>query len=121
MSDRFSDPTLQQLHHEALALPEVVETGACVKRSFKVTKKSFLFLGEKPGEINLMVKLSPSLPQAEALSSERPAGQVAVGKNRWVTVKLPPGDTLGAELLRGWVRESYQQQAPKRLTALLEG
>ena len=118
MSDTFTDPTLQSLQAAALTLPEVTETGACVKRAFKAAKKGFLYLGEKPGEINLMVKLGPSLGQAEALATSRPAGQVAVGKGRWVTVKLPPGDTLGEEMLRAWVIESYCEQVPKRLSSL---
>lgn len=114
MSDRFQDPLAVNLQTQALSLPEVTETGACVKRAFKIKKKGFLYLGEKPGtEISVMVKLGPSIPEAETLAQSR--SEITVGKGRWVTVKLAPGSDLGNGVLEGWLCESYCEQAPKTL------
>lgn len=50
MTDHFTDPLAVRLQNSALALPEAMESGACVKRAFKVKRKGFLCLpcGPRP-------------------------------------------------------------------------
>ncbi len=118
MSDHFTDPLVIALESAALALPEVTETGACLRRAFKVKTKGFVYLGQKPDEISVMVKLGPSIPAAEALAAQRT--EIVVGKGRWVTIKLAPGASLAGADLDSWLRESYREQAPAKLADLVQ-
>ncbi len=99
--------------------PEVVEGDSCVKRSFKVRKKGFLYLGEKPGEYNVMVKLGPSIEEASALAGARP-DTWSVGKGGWAILKFDPAERPPDGLLERWMEESYRLQAPKTLAAALD-
>lgn len=118
MSESFSSALLADLQSYALSLPGTAETGACVNRKFTVGKKSFLFLGEKPDEERVMVKLTTGLEEASRLAQARP--EVRVGKG-WVTVKLAPGTDLPEGTLLRWAEESYRAQATKTLLRALDG
>jgi hypothetical protein len=115
--ESFVHPICERLRAAALGLPEVSEGTSCVNRAFKVRgKKNFFFLGEKEGEIRVMVKLTDSLPSAEALGDPR----VDVGKFGWLTLRFAPDDALDAELLELWVVESFRALAPKAVVKQLD-
>lgn len=118
-TDRFQHEVILALRSHALALPEVVEGDSCVKRSFKVRKTGFLYLGEKADEYNVMVKLGPSLEEASELASARP-GSWSVGKGGWAILKFEIDERPPDGLLERWLEESYRLQAPKTLVATLD-
>ncbi len=118
-AERFQHEVVLELRSRALAFPEVVEGDSCVKRSFKVRKKGFLYLGEKPDEYNVMVKLGPSIEEARALAGTRPDSW-SVGKGGWAILKLDPAERPPDGLLERWMEESYRLQAPKTLIAALD-
>ncbi len=107
------------LRKAALERPGTEEGVACEgttieKRTVKVGKKAFVFLGVT----DLMVKLGPSQAEARRLASTQPE-RYKVGANGWTTVKLdeasgapPPGRAL----LERWIGESYviMAAAPSR-------
>lgn len=72
-----------------------------MKRSFRVREKSFLFLGEKAGEYNVMLTLDgPALDQARSLAAGREG--LDIGSAGWVTLRFAPSEE------------------PKKLIALLD-
>lgn len=107
--ETFEQPISRRLRATALALPETSEGTSCVNRAFSVRKKNFLFLGEKPGQIKVMVKLGPSLGEARAMNDSR----VDVGRIGWVTIRFAPEAGLDGDLLDRWVDESFRLLAPK--------
>jgi len=113
----FTSDFLAAVRAHALGLPETSEGPSCVNRAFKARKKNFLFLGEKPdGACRFMVKLGPSLAEAEALAAAQ------VGKSGWVTVLFPSNVApMEVERAVAWVRESFGLLAPKPLSRQLEG
>lgn len=112
--DDFAHPISEALRAAALALPETSEGTSCVNRAFKVRKKNFLFVGEKPEGVRVMLKLGEALPEAEALATDRPE-QVSVGKGGWVTLTFPADRAPDREMLKRWVVESFRTLAPKTL------
>jgi len=101
----------------ALVLPETGEGSSCVNRAFRVRKKNFLFVGEKDGQVRVMLKLVDSLETARAMQDAR----VDVGKHGWVTLRFAPDDALDEDLLSAWTLESYRAMAPKTVIAKLDG
>jgi predicted DNA-binding protein (MmcQ/YjbR family) len=118
VAESFTDPLCLALRAQALALPEVSEGSSCVNRAFKARKKNFLFLGEKTDEIRIMVKLGPSLAAAEHQAADD--ARIRVGKHGWLTLRFAPDAPLPAELLGGWLEESYRLLAPKTLVKRLD-
>ena len=118
MSETFTHPLCLALRERALSLPEVSEGASCVNRAFKARKKNFLFLGEKPDEIRVMVELGPSLGEVEQRAQDDP--RIQVGKHGWLTLRCALDAPLPTELLRGWVEESYRLVAPKTLVRQLD-
>lgn len=118
-TEQFQHEVILGLRSRALSFPEVVEGDSCVKRSFKARKKGFLYLGEKANEYNVMVKLGPSLEEAQALASARP-DTWSVGKGGWAILKFDPAERPPEGLLERWLEESYRLQAPKTLVAKLD-
>lgn len=113
----FAHPISEQLRAVAMALPDTSEGTSCVNRAFRVRKKNFLFIGEKDGEVRLMLKLAGSLAGAEAMADTR----VVVGKHGWLTLRFTPAEPLDAALLEAWVHESYRALAPKAVLKQLDG
>lgn len=114
MSDHFTNPLTCALRQHALTFAETTEGASCVNRAFKVRKKNFLFLGEKPdGSCKVMLKLGPSLPAASRLAQAD--ARFEVGKNGWTTVRFGESDPPDPALLTEWVGESYRLFAPKSL------
>lgn len=114
--DAFEHAISDQLRGVALSLPETSEGTSCVNRAFKVRKKNFLFLGEKDGEVRLMVKLVESLAGAEALADPR----IDVGRLGWVTARFEPEDPPDVGMLERWVVESFRALAPKTVVRAFE-
>lgn len=114
--ESFAHPFSQSIREIALALPETSEGTSCVNRAFKVRKKNFLFLGEKDGQIKLMLKLVASADEARALADPR----VSIGGIGWVTMRFDPEDPLDEALLRRWILESFRANAPKTVARLLD-
>ncbi len=114
--ESFSQPISEQLRVRALALPETSEGTSCVNRAFKVRKKNFLFVGEKPELVKVMLRLDASLEEARAMEDPR----IEVGKNGWVTVRFRPDDVPDADLLAAWVVESFRTLGPKTLVRQLD-
>lgn len=118
-NETFRNEVILALRERALALPEVVEGDSCVKRSFKARKKGFLYLGENAKGYNVMVKLGPSLEEAQTLASTRP-DTWSVGKGGWAILKFEPDERPPEGLLERWLEESFRLQAPKTLIAALD-
>ncbi len=118
-AERFQHQITQGLRSRALALPEVVEGDSCVKRSFKVRKKGFLYLGETVDGYNVMVKLGPSIEEARTLASAR-SDSWSIGKGGWAILKFGTAERPPDGLVERWVEESYRLQAPKALAATLD-
>lgn len=114
-NESFQHPVILALRTRALAFPEVVEGDSCVKRSFKVRKKGFLYLGENAKGYNVMVKLGASLDEATAMAARRPETW-SVGKGGWAILKFGPTEGL----IERWMDESFRLQAPKKLLAELD-
>ena len=107
------ESAIKALRQMALRFPETEEGIACEgtaveKRTIKVRKKAFLFLGAT----DAMLKLRDSLPEASRLAREEPL-RCKAGASGWVTVTVK-GAPKG--LLRKWVEESYGLFAPKTKT-----
>ena len=118
-NESFQNEVILALRELALSLPEVVEGDSCVKRSFKARKKGFLYLGENAKGYNVMVKLGPSLEEAQSLAAERPDSW-SVGKGGWAILKFGADERPPEGLLERWLDESYRLQAPKALVAALD-
>jgi hypothetical protein len=91
----------------ALGLPGAEESVACAgtvieKRTVKAGGKAFLFVGPK----DLMLKLGPSLAQAQKLALVDPE-RCKAGSGGWVSLRFEEELPLPATRLEAWVRESH--------------
>jgi hypothetical protein len=111
------DP-VQAIRALALAYPEVATIVVCERSAFKARGKSFLFLGEREGEYDLMLKLEGSLDEARLLAKKSPRNY-SVGGHNWVTLTFAAGKSPPAALLKDWIDESFRLLAPKSLVAKL--
>lgn len=110
---QLNDPA-KILQHSAILCPDVEEGIACAgtaleRRTFKVNKKAFLFLGTH----DAMLKLNESLPAASQYASSNP-NTIKVGAGGWVKLIWKDGAYLPKEKLKVWVTESYWLFAPKK-------
>lgn len=108
---------LQAMRTQALQLPETEEGIACAgtsleKRTIKVGKKAFVFIGAQ----DVMLKLDQSLPEATRLAATNP-GSVKAGAGGWVTVKFADRQPVSDDQLSQWLEESYRLFAPKQAGA----
>jgi predicted DNA-binding protein (MmcQ/YjbR family) len=104
----------------AFSLPEAYEDHPWGESVAKVGKKVFVFFGstrESDQPLGFSVKLPLSSDEALAMTFTQPTGY-GLDRGSWVTVR-PPDDTP-AELLIGWIEESYRTVAPKALVARLD-
>ncbi len=113
--DTFEYAISRRLRAAAMALPEASEGHSCVNRAFRVGKKAFFYLGEKPAHIYAMLKLTDSYESAAEMDDPR----VAAGKNGWVTLRFQADDHPDAATMERWVVESYRALVPKKFVALL--
>lgn len=114
--ETFAHPICRLLRDTAMALPEASEGESCVNRAFRVGKKAFFYLGEKPAHVYVMLKLTDSYADAVAMADPR----VDPGKHGWVTLRFQADDHLDSATMERWVVESYRALMPKRLVALLD-
>ncbi len=100
------DPT-ETIRKKASQYPGVNQGSACTQSSFKIGKKSFLFIGEQGGRYKAMFKLGKSLPQAEKLKSKEP-DNYQVGSSAWVTVRFTAEKPIPKSIWTKWLDESYE-------------
>jgi predicted DNA-binding protein (MmcQ/YjbR family) len=114
-----SSPLADLLAH-ALAYPEAWEDHPWGETVVKVRQKIFVFLGrDGDAGCHVTVKLPRSGPFALDMPNCAPTGY-GLGRAGWITAKFEAGEDVPMDLLRGWVRETYQAVAPKKLVAQLE-
>jgi hypothetical protein len=104
----------QELRNFAARLPETSEGVACKgtsleKTTFKVKNKAFLFLGVA----DAMLKLRDSLAEAKTIAAKSP-NQCKAGANGWVSLKFDDNEVVPLDVLKRWVKESYQLFATPR-------
>jgi hypothetical protein len=95
----------------AARLPEIEEGIACKGTalecsSFKVGKKTFLFLSATEAK----VKLDQSVSEAIELASKEP-GRYKIGANGWATLKFAGDAAPPLKLIERWMDESYRLMA----------
>ncbi len=110
-----SDDPTAAIRAEASALRDVVEGTSCNQTSFKIGKKSVLFLGPGPKGrgFKAMFKLDASMPQAHELAAESP-DRFEVGSTGWVTARFTSEEPLPPAIWQPWLRESYELSQPRR-------
>ena len=109
---------MQAIRAFAMQYPEVEAGTSCNKTAFRTRNKAFLFMGQKDGSYNLMLKLRDSEDEASLLGSKQ-TGRYKVGSHGWVTVVLPENEFPPSGLLERWIDESYRLLAHKKLVAML--
>ncbi len=112
-------PLVEPLRAFAFGLPEAWEDHPWGESVAKVGKKVFVFFGmpDPDGTLGFSVKLPSSNEEALSLPFTEPTGY-GLDRGNWVTVHAPVDAPL--DLFLGWIEESYQAVAPKRLVAQLD-
>ena len=105
MAAKKKDPT-DAIRSKASRFPGVEQGAACTQSSFKVGKKSFLFVGMQGGRYKLMFKLEDSLAEATALADRHP-DNYGVGNTGWVSARFTAEDPMPRKLWEKWLDESY--------------
>jgi predicted DNA-binding protein (MmcQ/YjbR family) len=106
-----------------LTLPEtdVVPWATADSRYMRVKGKGFAVFGHQAqaDELRIVLKLPISYEMIQDLPFVRPS-QGWNHQHKWATVFFgPDDDPLGEmETLKGWIRQSYQAAAPKKLGRL---
>ena len=103
------DPTMP-LRAAAGKFAGVDEGTACTQASFKVGKKSFLFVGPQGGRFKAMFKLTASTAEAVALSKKEP-DRYEVGSTGWVTARFSAEQPMPKKVWQKWLTESYEAAA----------
>lgn len=106
MAASKKDPSAP-LRLKASRYPGVEKGTACTQASFKVGKKSFLFVGLQGGRYKAMFKLKDSIPEASKLSQQDP-DRFQVGSTAWVTARFSADKPLPKRLWEKWLNESYE-------------
>ena len=101
-----TDPT-EPIRKKASGYPGVDEGTACTQSSFKVGKKSFLFIGMQGGRYKAMFKLSDSIAEATRLAKKEP-DRFQVGNTSWVTARFTSQEPLPKTIWERWLDESYE-------------
>jgi predicted DNA-binding protein (MmcQ/YjbR family) len=99
----------------ALAYPETYEEQPWGDRVVKVRGKIFFFCGVHEGLLYATVKV----PKSGRALLKRPYAEpthYGMGKHGWVTLKFDAAKKVPVEELRGWIDESFEAVAPKKLT-----
>jgi predicted DNA-binding protein (MmcQ/YjbR family) len=103
----------------ALGLPEAWEDHPWGESVAKVGKKVFVIFGVDEGAdgARLSVKLPHSHEEALALPFSTPTGY-GLDRGHWVTIDAPAD--MPADVLIGWIEESYRAVAPRAVLARLD-
>jgi predicted DNA-binding protein (MmcQ/YjbR family) len=90
------------------------------ERVVKVGQKVFVFLGsdDPSADAGLSVKLLDSHDEAMATPGAKPTGY-GLGRAGWASIPLDGEHDPPAEVIEGWIVESYRRVAPKRMVAQL--
>ncbi len=102
----------------ALRYPGSTEEFPWGERVIKVSGKIFVFLGIFDEMLRVGVKLPVSSEMALTLPFVTPTSY-GLAKAGWITARVGKGDDIPAELLRGWIDQSYRAVAPKKLVKTL--
>ncbi len=116
--EKFDYPVSQKIRAHAMTFPETIEGSSCVNRAFKAGGKNFVFLGEKPDECNIRLKLDASVPEIAAKAKDDP-DRWQVGKGGWTLLKFSPDDPPPIADIERWITESFHLLAPKKVVAKL--
>jgi predicted DNA-binding protein (MmcQ/YjbR family) len=108
------------LRDYALSFPEATEEFPWGERVIKVKGKIFVFLGPVEGALRVTVKLPISFEMALTLPFTAPTGY-GLGRAKWITARFAADEKPPIDLLQGWITQSYQAVAPKRLARMLDG
>ncbi|MDG3440046.1 MmcQ/YjbR family DNA-binding protein [Nitrospirillum amazonense] len=122
MTDASSlpDSPLADLLAHALTYPEAWEDYPWGETVVKVRQKIFVFLGrDGAAGCHVTVKLPRSGPFALDMANCAPTGY-GLGRAGWITATFGVGEDVPLDLLRAWIKESYQAVAPKKLGARLD-
>lgn len=103
------DPT-DAMRLKASRYPGVAEGTSCTQSSFKVGKKSFLFVGMQGGRYKAMFKLQKSMPEATKLARSEP-DCYEVGSTGWVTARFTAEKPMPKRLWEKWLDESFTLSA----------
>jgi predicted DNA-binding protein (MmcQ/YjbR family) len=98
------------------SFPETTLDHPWGERAYKVRGKVFVFLYAFGDSWGLSVKLPQSAADALQLPFATPTGY-GLGRAGWVSARFRDGDEAPFVTLQGWVEESYQAAAPKRVIA----
>ncbi len=118
--EQFEYPISETIRSHAMSFPDTVEGSSCVNRAFKAGGKNFVFLGEKPDQCNLRLKLDGSVPEIETNAADDP-DHWQVGKGGWTLIKFQPRHPPPVADLERWITESFHLLAPKKVIAKLDG
>jgi predicted DNA-binding protein (MmcQ/YjbR family) len=112
MTSSLSD----EVRAHAAGLPEAWEDHPWGETVYKVGKKVFVFFGmlESDTGLSLTVKLRDSHDEAMAFDWVEPA-RYGLDRGGWVTCLAP--DDMPADMITGWIDESYRLVAPRRLAS----
>jgi predicted DNA-binding protein (MmcQ/YjbR family) len=102
----------------ALAYPDTREDHPWGESAIKVKGKTFVFMGLRPGELSVAVKL----PRSREFALEYPftgPTHYGLGKSGWVTASFKRKDKPPQDVLQAWIDESFRAIAPKKLVAAL--
>ena len=109
----------ESIREIASGFPDFDEGSSCVNRAFKAGGKNFLFLGEKPNECNIRLKLDASVPDIETRAKTEPDAW-QIGQHGWCFFRFDPTDLPAPQDLQRWITESFFLLAPKKVSKLYE-
>lgn len=118
-TELFQYELSESIREIASGFPDFDEGSSCVNRAFKAGGKNFLFLGEKPDECNIRLKLDASIPDINQRAKTDPDRWQA-GKSGWCLFRFNPADPPASQDLQRWITESFFLLAPKKVSKLYE-
>ncbi len=107
-------PAEKTLRDFALGLPGATEEFPWGSRAFKAGGKAFVFMSNVDGVLSIGTKL----PDSHKVALKQPFASpthYGLGKHRWVTCEFQPKEKVPVDLLLGYIWESYEAVAPKKL------
>jgi predicted DNA-binding protein (MmcQ/YjbR family) len=109
----------EQIRAFALSFPETKEDFPWGHSAFKVKNKAFVFMGVDENGFSMSVKLTKSNWAALQLPFCEPT-HYGLGKHGWVSASFAPNANAPIDVLLDWVKESFNNVAPKTLLKKME-